>query len=333
VDEILGNSTNVNIIKKGLDKGTLSHTLLFTGDPGCGKTTAARIIALGLNCKKSDHTTSDPCLECDSCESILNYSSLDVIEINVAQTGGKDYVNKIIEDLPSAAFSSRFKVIIFDEAHELTTAAKKLLLKTMENGFHHVFFIFCTNHPEKLVINRDTTFLDRCYTMNFNHITKKLILDLLMNVAEFEGMAYTNEVINYIAEDAKGVPRVALNRLEQVNDEGSWSLDVAKEIILSCSDTDDPNVIEIAKAIVKGSFKSAFKIYDEVKDNKQPESIRITIMSYLVGCLKRAKDYSSGDKFSAAIDVISQPIYESGKAGDYKLYNYLYKAAKIIRGK
>ena len=40
VDEMLGNPTNVNMIRKGLDMLTLPHTLLFTGDPGCGKTTA-----------------------------------------------------------------------------------------------------------------------------------------------------------------------------------------------------------------------------------------------------------------------------------------------------
>jgi len=331
VDEMLGNSTNINMIRKGLDMLTLPHTLLFTGDPGCGKTTAARIIALGLNCEENPDATSKPCLECSSCRSILNQNSLDVSEINVAQTGGKAHVDSIVQDLSSAPFSTRYKVIIFDEAHQLTDAAQKLLLKVIEDGFSHVYFIFCTNKPEKLRMAGDTAFIDRCNVMHFGRISRNLIIGMLINVAEFEGADYSSEVISHIAEECRGVPRTALMWLKQAGDEGTWTIEAIKEIIGSALDGDDPRIIEISKALLKGSFKNACTIYDKIKNKSQAEGVRLAIVSYLVGCLKRAKNYPDADRFSTALDTLMQPIYEQGKPGDWKLYHILYKTARVLK--
>lgn len=324
--EILGNSTNANMIRKGLDNNNLPHTMLFTGDAGCGKTTAARIIALGLNCESSETPTSDPCLECRSCRSILDLNSMDITEVNVGQSGGKDAVDNIARDLPSAPFGSRFKVIIFDEAHKLTSAAQDLLLKIIEDGYFHVYFIFCTNHPEKLT----DAFISRCNAMHFSRISTDLILEMLQNVAEFEAMMYKSEVLKYIAEESRGVPRNALVWLKQVDDEGTWTLESVKNIVGILMDESDPKVVEISKAILKGSFKDAFNIYDKIKAKNQAESVRIGIAAYLAGCLKRAQRYGEADRFSQALDILTQPIFEQGKPGDYKLYNYLYKVARLF---
>lgn len=329
VDEMLGNKTNVNIMRKGLEEGTLSHTLLFTGDPGCGKTTAARIISLGLNCEDHDEATSRPCLRCISCRSILDHNSMEVMEINVGQSGGKDAVDNVVKELPSAPFGTRYKIVIFDEAQKLTTAAQALLLKVIEDGYKHVYFIFATNHPEKLT----DAFISRCNVMHFSRVSKELILDMMKNVAEFEAMTYKPEVFDYLAEESRGVPRNALVWLKQVNDEGSWSLEAVKEIVGISMDAEDPKVIEISRALIRGSFKSAVKVYDSIKKKQQAESVRIGVALYFTGCLKRAKDYDEGKKFSAVLDIITQPIYEQGKPGDCRFYNYLFKITCVVNSK
>lgn len=328
VDEVLGNTTNMNIIKKGLDDGNLSHAFLFTGDAGCGKTTVARIIALSLNCE-TNGPSSTPCLECASCRSILNHNSLDVMEINAGSTeGGKGGVERTVKDLPSSPFMSKYKVVIFDEAHEITPAAQNLLLKVIEDGYSHVYFIFCTNKPEKLT----GPFVDRCSVMHFDRISQDLIAQLLQNVAEFEAMEYNPDVMAFLAKEARGVPRNALVWLKQIADEGSWTLDAAKTIIDVVLDATDPQIIEISKALIKGNFTPAWKLYDTIKKKAAAESVRIGIMSYFVGCLKRARSYTEGIKFSQIIDILSTPIYEKGRPGDYKLINYLFKVTKVMKG-
>lgn len=329
VDEVLGNQSNINIIRKGLDNGTLSHAFLFTGDPGCGKTTVARIIALSLNCE-TNGSTSQPCLECVSCKSILNHNSLDVLEINAGSSdGGKGKVEMIAKDLPSSPFMSKYKIVIFDEAHEITSGGQNLLLKVIEDGYKHVYFIFCTNKPEKLT----DPFIDRCSVMHFNRISKDLILNLLQNVAEFEGMLFNQEVLNLIAEESRGVPRNALVWLKDISDEGSWTFEAAKTVIDVNLGADDPQIVEISRALMTGSFTKAYKLYDKIKNKTQAESVRIGIMSWMTGCLKRSKSYNDADKFSKIIDVLSPPIFEKGRPGDYKLYNCLFKITKLIKGK
>lgn len=344
LDEVFGNRTNINILKHGLSSGNLSHCFLFTGDAGCGKTTVAKVLALGIQCEAfaggvpGKTMTSTPCLHvdhkmpndkkswCQSCRSIINDNSIDVQEINVGATGGKDAVDKIVNNLPSAPFNSRHKVVIFDEAHKLTPAAQDLLLKVIETGFSYVYFIFCTNHPEKL----SDAFITRCNVMHFGRISKDLIGVMLKNVAEFEAMSYTQEALDYIAEESAGVPRSALVWLKQINDEASWSNDSVKEIIGISLCIDDPEIIEISKVLLKGHFKSAVSMYDKIKSKNQAEGIRIGVTGYMVGCLKRTKKVRDARKFSAMLDFLTIPIYEQGKLADHKFINYMFKITDHI---
>jgi len=333
LEDLLGNESNKRIIAKGLDNQTLPHTLLFTGPAGCGKTTTARIIAAGINCEASDSSTSTPCLKCDSCKSIINYNSIDVLEINVGKTGGKGDVERIVDDLPTAPFKSRSKVLIFDEAHKLTAAAQDLLLKPIEDGFSHVYYIFCTNHPEKLRTRKSKkdgeAFLDRCYAMHFGPISSDDVYALLEGVCVWEGATYSEDVLRFLADESAGIPRKGLKWLRQVIDDGTWQLPVAKNIIGVLVDEEDPQIIELCRKMVRGKFKEAVSIYDKVK-TKGAESVRIAIAGYFVACLKGARTVSEGDKFSRILDILLIPVYETGRLGDMSMINYIYKTTELI---
>lgn len=332
VDELLGNKTNKKIIKNSLDTQKVPHTQLFTGDAGCGKTTVAKIIALGLNCE-TNGVGSEPCLECSSCRSILEGTNIDVKEINVGQSGGKDYVDAIVKDLPLAPFNTRYKVLIFDEAHELTTAAKDLLLKPIETGYDHVYFIFCTNQPEKLR-NKNKgageAFLDRCSVLNFNRVDIEEIKDLLQNICEYEGFNYNKDVVNLVAEESKGVPRNAVVWLNQIAIEGSWTISSASEIISGVLlDENEPRVLELCRALNNGSWIEAVDTFGKIK-TVPVESIRISVAGYFVSCLKKAKRFGDGKKYSSILDVVTVPIYEQGKLAEHKWYNYMFKVVDIV---
>ncbi len=332
IDELLGQETNKKLIKHDLDNKTVPHTYLFIGDAGCGKTTAARIVSLGLNCREG--VSSTPCLKCASCKSILNQSSLDVMEINVGRTGGKGDVDTIVSNLPYAPYNSRYKVVIFDEAHKLTPAAQDLLLKVIEDGYKHVYFIFCTNKPEKLKGKGEevSAFLSRCTKLHFGKLQTETIEYLLTNVCDFEGIGFDTDILRYIALESSGIPRSALIWLKQVISEGSWNMEIVKEITGTLTEEDDPQIIELSRHLVAGSFKKAMLVFDRVIKTKEVEGIRIAVTGYFVACLRKSNKVGEGIMFSRALDILCNPIYEIGKPASHKFYNYMFKVAEVFRG-
>jgi len=214
ISEVYGQEEIKKYLAHGLNTNTLAHALLFKGVSGTGKTTTARIIAMGLVCEKGP--TSEPCCECDFCRAVLNRNSFAVQEFDTAHLSKVDAIREASGDFCCASMGGeRKKIAIFDESHRLTDAAQAVLLKPTEDSREHLHFIFCTT--EKLL----KTLENRCVQFDFKALSANEIRALLLDVCASEKFDPDPELIENIIFEAEGMPRNALSLLQEAFTLGS----------------------------------------------------------------------------------------------------------------
>lgn len=208
-DEVKGQEHIVKSLKNQVKANRIGHAYLFCGTRGTGKTSIAKIFARAVNCEHAED--GNPCMNCASCNSILEGSSMNVIEIDAASNNGVDNVRDIIEQVKYPPTEGRYKVFIIDEVHMLSTGAFNALLKTLEEPPSYVIFILATTEVHKIPI----TVLSRCQQYDFHRITIDDMKARMRELMEIENNKITDEALSYIAKAADGSMRDALSLLDQ----------------------------------------------------------------------------------------------------------------------
>ena len=194
-----------------------AHGYLFAGPRGVGKTTAARILAMALNCERKGAVAGEPCGECDACLRTWNGSAgLDVVELDAASNRGVDDARDLRERaMYAASMEGHHKVYIVDEAHMLTREAWNALLKILEEPPPRVVFVFATTEPHKIA-QTAAPVLSRLQRFDFRRIGPHAIAERLQAVVRAEGIAAEDDALHLIAKSADGGMRDALSVLDQV---------------------------------------------------------------------------------------------------------------------
>jgi DNA polymerase-3 subunit gamma/tau len=208
--ELAGQEHVSRTLQNAIDSGRVAHAFLFTGARGVGKTSTARIMAKTLNCEKG--VTHEPCNVCPMCIEITKGTSTDVFEIDGASNNGVDDVRDLRENIKYLPSHSRYRIIIIDEVHMLSTNAFNALLKTLEEPPEHVKFIFATTEPHKLPI----TILSRCQRFDFKRVTLPKIIGRLREIADKESVIISDSALALVARKGDGSMRDSLTALDQV---------------------------------------------------------------------------------------------------------------------
>jgi len=271
-EEIIGQEYNIRTIRNAISNNRLSHSYIFCGPRGTGKTSTARILAKALNCKKG--ITPDPCNKCENCISISNGSSMDVVEIDAASNRGINEIRELREKVKYLPNILRKKVYIIDEVHMLTTEAFNALLKVLEEPPEHVIFIMATTEPNKVI----PTILSRCQRFDFFPIPMDKIKERLQKIAKKEKITISGPALDLISKYADGSLRDADGILEQLAAFGEDKIEV-EDVTSLLGVIDLELLFELTDILIEKNLTGGLLLVNKITGSNQ--NLKVFVSEFL----------------------------------------------------
>ncbi|MDP8974052.1 MAG: DNA polymerase III subunit gamma/tau [Actinomycetota bacterium] len=258
-DAVAGQEPVVRTLSRAIETDRVAHAYLFSGPRGTGKTSTAKVLAMGLNCEKGP--TPEPDGTCESCRAIVNNSSMDVLEMDAASNRGIDEIRDLRDRVNLAPTQGRMKVYIIDEVHMLTTEAFNALLKMLEEPPEHVVFVLATTEKHKVL----PTIISRCQSFDFRRPGVSLLAEKLREISEAEGIEIEPAALTLIAREGRGSFRDAEGLLDQLASFADGPITAARvrELLGSAG---SEALLETTQALYERRAADALRVVDRLQN-------------------------------------------------------------------
>jgi len=164
---------------------------IFAGPPGTGKTTAALCLARDLYGESYR-------------EHFMELNASDERGINVVRETVKTFArSRSIGEIP-------FKILILDEADNMTSDAQQALRRTMERYTETCRFVMCANYSGKII----EPIQSRCAPFRFSFLPREEHDTYIKQLAERENVQLLPDGVEAIFEVCSGDLRRAINTLQ-----------------------------------------------------------------------------------------------------------------------
>ena len=167
---LIGNSLIKKCLTKLIDKEATSHSLLFTGPCGVGKSLFAIALAAQIMQKEKDGLHHLDKISRGIHPDLHFYYPEGKIALHSIQS-----LKKLCEEAYLPPYEAKHKFLVLHEAHRMLSFSANALLKTFEEPPAHTKIILLTHSPSQLL----PTILSRCSTYFFQPIAENEIFHYL----------------------------------------------------------------------------------------------------------------------------------------------------------
>ena len=236
LDDIVNQKEIVESLKNLMKEPAEMPHLLFTGPAGVGKTTTALCMSrqlLGEDWKR------------------------DTLELNASDERGIKMVRERVKEFAAVIKirtterdERKFRIIILDEADEMTSEAQTALRRIIEDSSETTRFVIICNYLSQII----EPIQSRCAIFRFKRIEKETVEDHLKWLCKKEGIKYDDKAISQIFDSTNGDLRHSINILQSASVTGSISV---SNVLASLGLTGKSKVNDIIKLAMSGKFNDA----------------------------------------------------------------------------
>ncbi len=240
LDDIVNQEGIIKRLKQFIKDKSMPH-LIFAGPAGTGKTTSALAMVRELYGRKM----------------AVNRTYL---ELNASDARGIDVIRTYIKDFAKARppIDIPFKILILDEADNMTAPAQQALRRTMEKYTRNCRMILICNYSNKII----PPIQSRCVVFRFSSLNNEDIKKRIKYIAQIESISPTNGGLNALVEVARGDCRRAINYLQSC---GTISKKIDEELVFRVAGEVPPEKIkEILDAALKSQLQLSIKLLNDL---------------------------------------------------------------------
>ncbi|MDC7289223.1 DNA polymerase III subunit delta' [Blautia schinkii] len=175
-NNIIGHDEIIKHLKNAIQTGKVSHSYIFTGEPGSGKKLMASTFAMTLQCEAKG---TEPCQKCDSCKKASGKNHPDIIMVSHEKAGTisiDEIRDQVIHDVDIKPYCSPYKIYIIVDADMMTPQAQNALLKTIEEPPEYAVVMLLTSNVDSLL----PTIQSRCVRLDLKVVDDSLVKQYLM---------------------------------------------------------------------------------------------------------------------------------------------------------